>query len=341
MAGKYQRGRQWYLSWVEDGRQIRRSLGAVTETEAEAARLAHEARSDVLAAAGPLFGDWASRYATWHSQEYPDSYYRVEQILRCHLIPCFGATPLLAISRAQVEAYKAGRLDAAAAGTVVKELRTLQACLNAAVAWDIIPRNPVARVRAPRDLASRPPRWYSLEELALIYATELSIPACTTSGDADLHRRYRWSWQLLANTGLRRTEGLQLQWRDVGREEIGVRSEDGARTKSGHWRAIPISRGAGEALEALATATRPRLGYVLPQVAQTSLSRAFVRTLGRCDLDGHIHCLRHTYCSHLVQAGVPLRTVQVLAGHASSRTTERYAHLAPSILREAIAGMAL
>lgn len=120
-----------------------------------------------------------------------------------------------------------------------------------------------------------------------------------------------------------------------------MRSEEGARTKSGHWRAIPISRGAGEALEALATASKPRLGYVLPQVAQTSLSRAFVRTLGRCDLDGHIHCLRHTYCSHLVQSWVPLRTVQVLAGHASSRTTERYAHLAPSTLRDAIAGLAL
>jgi integrase len=341
MAGKYQRGRQWYLSWVEDGRQVRRSLGAVTEAEAEAARVARESSLGVIAAAGPAFGAWAARYATWHSHEYPDSYYRVEQILRCHLIPAFGACPLMALTRTQVEDYKARRLQAAAAGTVVKELRTLQACLNAAVAWDLIQRNPIAKVKPPRDLASRPPRWYSREELALIYAAELTIPACTTAADGELHRRYRWGWQLFANTGLRRTEGLQLQWRDVGREEIGIRSEEGARTKSGHWRSIPISRGAGEALEALSPPDNPKLGYVLPQVAQTSLSRAFVRTLDRCDLDGHIHCLRHTYCAHLVQAGVPLRTVQVLAGHASSKTTERYAHLAPSTLRDAIARLDL
>jgi site-specific recombinase XerD len=75
---------------------------------------------------------------------------------------------------------------------------------------------------------------------------------------------------------------------------------------------------------------------VLPRVRQERLSRAFDRTLRRADLDGSIHCLRHIYCSHLVSAGVPLRTVQVLAGHASFTTTERYAHLAPGHLREAV-----
>ena len=331
MAGKYQRGGCGTL--LDRGGGARSAAPSARLPRPKPRRRGSHARPSVgvVAAAGPIFADWAGRYALWHSQEYPDSYYRVEQILRVHLIPTFGRSPLMALDRRQVETYKARRLALAAAGTVVKELRTLQACINAAVDWDLIPRNPIAKVRAPRDLSSRPPRWYSREELALIYAAEAVIPVCTTGADADLHRRYRWAWQLLANTGLRRGEGLQLQWRDVGREEIGVRSEDGARTKSGHWRAIPIGLGAGEALEALvAVSSKARLGTSCPRSPPTSLSRAFVRTLGRCDLDGHIHCLRHTYCSHLVQAGVPLRTVQVLAGHASSRTTERYAHLAPS-----------
>lgn len=341
MAGKYKRGNTWTLSWVEDGRQIRRSLGQVTETEAEAARLAREGVLAPHPVAGQTFAAWAERYAEWHASEYPDSYYRVEQILRSHLIPAFGPIALMGIDRAMVEAYKSRRLQTATPGTVVKELRTLQAAMNAAVAWDVIPRNPVAKVRAPRDLTSRPPRWYTREELALIYACELEIPGCTTAVDAELHRRYRWTWQLLCNTGLRRTEALQLQWRDVGREEIGIRSEEGARTKSGRWRSIPLSTGARQSIEALQPAARQLVGHVLPQVAATSLSRAFARTLRRSDLDGHIHCLRHTYCSHLVQAGVPLRTVQVLAGHASGKTTERYAHLAPSTLRDAIAALDL
>lgn len=47
---------------------------------------------------------------------------------------------------------------------------------------------------------------------------------------------------------------------------------------------------------------------------------------------GTVHDLRHTYASHLVLDGVPLRVVQQLLGHASVRTTERYSHLAPTTL---------
>lgn len=340
MAGKYRRGKTWTLSWVQDGKQRRISLGAITEAEAEAARLAKEQQLGQHASAGPSFAAWAEHYARWHSREYPDSYFRVEQILRQWLIPAFGPIALLGITREIGERYKRDRLaSGAAAGTVVKEWRTLQACLNHAVAAEVIPRNPLQHVRAPRDLVSRPPRWYSVDELAAIYRTELDVHPCATEEDALLHRTYRWTWQLLANTGMRRGEAQHLQWEHVGREEISILSTDDARTKSGRWRAVPISAGAQSALDALAPTRRK--GPVLPVLAPASISRAFRRTLHRAHLDGSLHCLRHTYCSHLVRAGVPLRTVQVLAGHASYTTTERYAHLAPSDLRDSIARLAL
>jgi len=41
------------------------------------------------------------------------------------------------------------------------------------------------------------------------------------------------------------------------------------------------------------------------------------------------HGMRHSYASQLVMAGVPLKAVQELLGHADIRTTMRYAHLAP------------
>jgi len=42
-----------------------------------------------------------------------------------------------------------------------------------------------------------------------------------------------------------------------------------------------------------------------------------------------LHVLRHTFCSHLVMAGVTLRDVQELMGHQSFETALQYAHLAP------------
>ncbi|MFZ1576343.1 MAG: tyrosine-type recombinase/integrase [Chromatiaceae bacterium] len=128
-----------------------------------------------------------------------------------------------------------------------------------------------------------------------------------------------------------------LRWADVGRKEIRILSDAQARTKSGRWRVVPISDGAGQALQEL----RSDVLFVLLRIRPESLSRAFDRTAIRAEVDGHIHCLRHTYVSHLVQAGVPLRTVQILAGHASYRTTERYAHLAPGHPQEAVRALSI
>jgi integrase len=52
------------------------------------------------------------------------------------------------------------------------------------------------------------------------------------------------------------------------------------------------------------------------------------------------HELRHTYASHLAQAGVPLLTISKLLGHADSRITARhYAHLADKTLADAVTNL--
>ena len=53
-------------------------------------------------------------------------------------------------------------------------------------------------------------------------------------------------------------------------------------------------------------------------------------------LQGVENRLRHTFASHLVMAGVQLREVQELMGHASFETTVRYAHLSKDHVKKQV-----
>lgn len=82
---------------------------------------------------------------------------------------------------------------------------------------------------------------------------------------------------------------------------------------------------------ALATFANP----VVP-VHPDTLSDWFAVDAKAAKIGGSLHRLRHTFCSHLVMAGVPLRRVRVLAGHSDYKVTERHAHLAPGSAASAV-----
>lgn len=325
MARIYRRGDCYYLDWFENGERHRRSIGRITPVEAETYRKAKEvelATGVRVFSSAPLFGDYADDYIQWYEFEHPASYKRVEQIIRCHLKPSFQFLALDQIGLREVDQWKGRRRQGGVkTETINKELRTLKAMLNRAVEWNIITHHPCEKAKAIRGTDSKPPRFYTGEELRLIYEHGKGFEA---------------AWKLLANTGLRRGEALNLHRKDVGREELRVLSTEGARTKSGKYRIIPLSPGAQEALERLGGT-----GHVLPRMVPRSLSRRFEKTLTGAELDGNLHCLRHTFCSHLVMGGIPLRTVQELAGHSSITVTEKYAHLAPGHMANATAGLSL
>ena len=129
---------------------------------------------------------------------------------------------------------------------------------------------------------------------------------------------------------MRRAELLNLELGDLRDNGIYIVSRVGRRTKSGKWRLIPYTNGARKAIKVLAEETKGE--YLIPQKHKDSLSRAFKVCAERAGLPGSLHCLRHTYASHLVMAGVPLRAIQQVMGHSTITVTEKYAHLDPDYL---------
>jgi site-specific recombinase XerD len=134
---------------------------------------------------------------------------------------------------------------------------------------------------------------------------------------------------LALNTGLRLGELYGLDWENVN---LARRVLTVPRPKNGEMRHVPLNGPALAALRELqkrSDTTGPIIlnaeGGALASPRywfEPSVKKAKIRSFSW-------HCLRHTFASRLVMAGVDLRTVQELMGHKSIQMTVRYSHLTP------------
>jgi len=71
-------------------------------------------------------------------------------------------------------------------------------------------------------------------------------------------------------------------------------------------------------------------------LAERTLQDALREARQKADLSPQVtaHTLRHCFASHLLEAGVNVRVIQLLLGHASLKTTARYTHVADSSLAQ-------
>jgi len=146
---------------------------------------------------------------------------------------------------------------------------------------------------------------------------------------------HRWQYRVCLNTiyacGLRLLEGVQLRVKDIDSDRKMIHVVQGKGSKD---RYVPLP---DHTLMLLRhnwlTHRNPDWMFPSRQVNgpmhETGVQKAFQAALRESGVhkDASVHTLRHSYATHLLEAGVSLRVIQVYLGHASPATTAIYTHL--------------
>ncbi len=197
----------------------------------------------------------------------------------------------------------------------------------------VVPTDPASLLGSPKQ-GRHLPRVLRVDEVERL----LAVPDTTTA----VGLRNRALLEVLYASGARVSEvtGLDLRALDLRLNLVRLHG------KGGKERIVPVGEPAVDALEAYlrdgrpALAAEPATDAVFlnqrgdrfgPRDARSTVTRA-----GREAGLGHVtpHTLRHSFATHLLEAGADMRLVQELLGHASLATTQRYTHLSRGRLRE-------
>ena len=136
-------------------------------------------------------------------------------------------------------------------------------------------------------------------------------------------------------TGMRRTEVSLLKVGDVDSKRMIIRVELG---KGGVGRDLPLSPALLETLREYWRWKKPR-SYLFPgsakqrdkdrPISDKTVWYACTEAARNAGITKHVtpHTLRHSWATHLLEAGTDLRTIQILLGHGDLETTAKYLHL--------------
>ena len=144
--------------------------------------------------------------------------------------------------------------------------------------------------------------------------------------------------QVAYGCGLRLQELLHLRVSDIDSARMVVHVRQGKGAKD---RLVPLSLRLLQELRAYWKVCRPRAWLFPGQTADgtmtaSNLQRRFGRLVQQVGLTKHcsLHTLRHSYATHLLEAGVDVLTLKALLGHASLQTTARYLHVSTQRLQQ-------
>jgi integrase len=294
----------------------------------------------------------------------------LESMQRMHLEASIGSLPLEAVTPAHVEAVVTSLLGAGRSPKTARNLMTfVYSIFEHAISNGWCRENPVRFATRPKRRRSGDARpdlqFLSVSELEAVLR---SIPDEVVHRKPAPERQGRRGRRgpapppppdvlgpvlrvvilAAAMTGLRQSELLGLRWRDVDWDaqrirvrNAFVRGEHSSEGKSdlSTRRSVPMATRLARDLDRWSTRTpyntEDDLVFAHPltgrPVDRTKVTRRFQDA---CRAAGvrviTFHDLRHTFATRLAASGEPMRTIQEFLGHADAKTTQIYAHYAPS-----------
>jgi integrase/recombinase XerC len=220
--------------------------------------------------------------------------------------------------------------------SVARKLASLRSFMKFLSIHGMIQVNPAKIVASPK-LDSRLPDYMTMDAVNNL----MEIPDANT----DAGKRDRSILELLYGSGLRVSELVGLNLGDISLRERLVRVVGKGRKE----RIVPFGKTASAALEAYLEVRSKRIQTAQSSQAKTRVleseavflnlrgGRLTGRSIGNIvnhhvaelaqRLKVHPHTLRHTFATHMLNAGADLRAIQELLGHESLSTTQKYTHV--------------
>ncbi len=233
----------------------------------------------------------------------------------------FFTQRLLDVTSSQVSDFVSARLGKVSKSSVRKELIALKHLFRLACGeWKLLHRaaNPCLDVTAPKVHEERSQHLSPDQFRRLMAAAPEAMKPV---------------FALLTATGMRRSELLNCKWKYVDGTRILLPTSKNDEPKEIHLN--------GFAQGVLASIPQGEPNSVLfPDVTPDAVSMAFHRVcedLGISDI--RLHDLRHTFATWLRQSGTELDVIASQLGHRDLRMTKRYARIAASQVRQAVAGL--
>jgi len=207
--------------------------------------------------------------------------------------------------------------------TVARKVSAVRAFFRYLRREGLVESDPAALVVAPRR-EQKVPAHLSVDEMSQL----LEAP----DGSTPLGRRDRAILELFYASGIRLSELVAIDLEDIDLSGRMIRVMGKGRKE----RIVPFNRKAAGALRAWlkdrVALTRGDALFVNARggrLTGRSVQRLVARYVSSCSTRFGIspHALRHSFATHLLQAGADLRAIQELLGHVQLSTTQRYTHV--------------